>query len=57
MSFKRSVRIETGQAVEKLWMIGDFPVHGSRFEIFFRRARLAILPNARSVCAFVTRFA
>jgi hypothetical protein len=57
MSFKGSVRLDGGQAVEKLWMIGDFPVHRSTPEIFFRRARLEIGPSARRACAFVIRFA
>jgi hypothetical protein len=57
MGFKRSVRLERGQAVENLWMVGDFPVHRSTAEVFFRHARLEIRASAHCLRAFVIRFA
>jgi hypothetical protein len=57
MSFKGSVRSETGQAVENLWMTREFPVEGSSAQIFFSATPVGGARRGACVCAFVTRFA
>jgi len=57
MHFKGSVQAETGQAVENLWMSGEFPVDASPCKLFFVGAPLGNAQRRCCVCAFVTRFA